>query len=845
MVRLFELLDDVGAGRLFEDGLGRTYLHKYCRSVLRKRTLEWLQQNRVPGLLFGVKLVAHAEEPERGSALRNTNPSQSVQAKKARAVVQEVKEATQVGVDDSVEQCGKRSRDDVDESLPTARRPRRQTAVGEGQTLMSEIVPGVFLDQSGVRARLRTFLAAQDHRAIVSDVKPIRHPHFFKAKAVCRGSATKACPVRWIATYYRQEHGVPAKTLVVVQYGTHEHVGSGHDSGRIFSPLQEAAARRFLTTPGKHTGSAFTAFLLAQGFAESSLPASGKRSRWLLNHKNPRDAVEAGAVAAAPRRETMERSLQSWLEREGVRLSDLVVRPAPARVISPERVCIAFSCEGMLRVLGRVQSSRLALAVDVKQGCIQHGWGIATVSLLVKDELRNTSLGRDAAGRRVQGEAWTSHALPVMQAIVNAETVANFEDIFRSLCHAWGTLNVDKPSLHEVVRQVHKDFAPAIEEARRRVFPFSRPVNDFFHLTEKRKTIEAKLQRTVAVKGKFVKEDFEWVMLSLHVLRRLPTVDLYSALWQGVLDKLAARGEEVAVEYLGYGGHSAYTEKVSVGALRATYNIQSVSDDPEATLLFSSHWSGITGIMRGTDCGDQALEAFHSPWQTQLDVLGKNVASEKVLEVMQQLYLQWETQCKWQADKPVYSQPPKPDPSWLNGSVLDGVKRSNAICLWDASEKQQLHIVVDADEHLQIVAMAQRATQPWNPEAAAAGCEMLRAAGDRLHELLVKHGLLTAVQEKGMSCMATSLAAVRRVFADVAYVFVSAAGRDYMGLGSGLACTCAECCQHGGCEHCEYVAMLDLRLRAKTSFPDRLPRQRPRGRPQGAHTRGSCRVRPE
>jgi cyclic beta-1,2-glucan synthetase len=43
------------------------------------------------------------------------------------------------------------------------------------------------------------------------------------------------------------------------------------------------------------------------------------------------------------------------------------------------------------------------------------------------------------------------------------------------------------------------------------------------------------------------------------------------------------------------------------------------------------------------------------------------------------------------------SLPPKPDPSWLNGSVLDRVKRSNAICLWDASEKQQLHITLYLD----------------------------------------------------------------------------------------------------------------------------------------------------
>ena len=45
---------------------------------------------------------------------------------------------------------------------------------------------------------------------------------------------------------------------------------------------------------------------------------------------------------------------------------------------------------------------------------------------------------------------------------------------------------------------------------------------------------------------------------------------------------------------------------------------------------------------------------------------------------------------------------------------------------------------------------------------------MVRAAGDRLHELLVEHGLPTAPEEDGMSFVATSPAAVRRVFVGVA-----------------------------------------------------------------------------
>ncbi len=436
---IWELLDDVGAGRLFTDNDGRTFLKKSCRSALTKKTLEWMQQNRVPGYLFGITDVALGEEPEPGTDLKGTNPSVSVQARKARGVTRgaegtEKDEAGELAPNHGGRVRKKREGDEGEAGGSCPRRLRRLTTGGEAQTLVSEVVTGVLLGQGDVRGRLRERLRSLDQRAILSDVKPIRHDFFYKAKGVCRGSSEKPCPVSRVATYYRQEYGVPARTFIVLQYGQHEHVGDGTDSGRIFSPLQEAAAKRFLSLAGPHTGAALTTYLVSQGFAESALPSSARRSRWLLNQKAGARKAATTMEAQVPRQEIIERSLSAWLKRKAETQADLCVLDHPAHALSSQRVCIVFACQGMLKALGRVNTSALAVAVDVKRQCMQHGWGVATLSVLAKDELRNTTLGRNAGGRRVQGQAWTAHAAPVLQAIVNAETADNFEHIFRATC---------------------------------------------------------------------------------------------------------------------------------------------------------------------------------------------------------------------------------------------------------------------------------------------------------------------------------------------------------------------------------------------------------------------------
>ena len=64
------------------------------------------------------------------------------------------------------------------------------------------------------------------------------------------------------------------------------------------------------------------------------------------------------------------------------------------------------------------------MLMNLKQGCMAHGWGCLAVSFLVKDRLRLTTLSRGPQGR-LQGRVFTSHAAPVLQAILHVEEFEN------------------------------------------------------------------------------------------------------------------------------------------------------------------------------------------------------------------------------------------------------------------------------------------------------------------------------------------------------------------------------------------------------------------------------------
>ena len=160
----------------------------------------------------------------------------------------------------------------------------------------------------------------------------------------------------------------------------------------------EQAAKRYVAEHAEWSAKGLTNWLLPASFAQECLPHSERRRRWLQNHK-PKAGPKSG-VAVPPREEVLKCSLQEWPEEESDRTTEVFLVNNPPRVMEGHQVCVAFACKGMLDTMRRYADSIMAISVDGKQGCMAHGSVVLTCSVLVKDKLRRTSLGR-SGGRKV------------------------------------------------------------------------------------------------------------------------------------------------------------------------------------------------------------------------------------------------------------------------------------------------------------------------------------------------------------------------------------------------------------------------------------------------------------
>eukprot|EP00959_Pyramimonas_sp_CCMP1952_P291677 6100614-Pyramimonas_sp.AAC.1 len=90
--------------------------------------------------------------------------------------------------------------------------------------------------------------------------------------------------------------------------------------------------------------------------------------------------------------------------------------------------------------------------------------GAATISLQAKDKLRGTAFpkGDGAVQGRVQGRAFTTHGVPLLQATFNTEEAPNFMDFFRCLGIVHDSAIRDRSLRHRVVA-LRSDYAPGIE----------------------------------------------------------------------------------------------------------------------------------------------------------------------------------------------------------------------------------------------------------------------------------------------------------------------------------------------------------------------------------------------
>ena len=399
-----------------------------------------------------------------------------------------------------------------------------------------------------------------------------------------------------------------------------------------------------------------------------------------------------------------------------------------------------------MATLSRIQDSTVCLCVDTKMGVVDKGWGVVTISVLVKDRLRVTTLSRDAhplgpcpgeeprkGVRRVQGRAWTSHVMPLLQAVIHAETTENYVALFKLLENLWVSARphdkhlkdthrhtqvkitfaefwvtflerfprtqtdtfrmlcalvcvtlrnmlhvmlacVMRPN-EDTVRQLHKDFHMAIESARKEVWPGARPVDDFFHFREKRRAIESRLTRTIQSKdGRQLKEFLGWTAAAIAPTRFAPSAQCFHLVWNGLLNRLRQQGEHAVADYLQH----TYTRTMSTTTLSEEWNIIISSPEPDEVLSFCGHWSGVLGILQGMSCGSQPAEALHRGWETILH--GQQSASPaKVLTVMERIYARWASDYEWSTHELLSRIPKGNDPGLINGATLSRVGRSTAM----------------------------------------------------------------------------------------------------------------------------------------------------------------------
>lgn len=147
-------------------------------------------------------------------------------------------------------------------------------------------------------------------------------------------------------------------------------------------------------------------------------------------------------------------------------------------VIEAERVCIVFTCPGMLDRAKAAESKFIKLVVDGKQKVVTNDYTIITVSFLVPSE--SAVQTRGAAKRSSRVKAYTCTQEPFLQAFVSSESDKNMTQVFetaRNISAEHCGLDME----HQVL-QVHKDYAPGTEAARKKVFPSSRRCDDYPHM---------------------------------------------------------------------------------------------------------------------------------------------------------------------------------------------------------------------------------------------------------------------------------------------------------------------------------------------------------------------------
>ena len=879
MVRLLFEMEALGLGAIAVAGTGQPpYLVKHSQRHLAPHTQRWLLQHRVPLDLFPLGETAvvrdglatgrvasdgggHADvvASRVGRAVLLTSPARGATLGASSFAFQENVSESDAGCGDGFavpltveelslaraaqtdassasgthDQPGREAKSPDAPVAIVARRRARVAAAAAMNIAYTDVLQEALEDRKAFKGHCVRWLRLVNMRYAVE--KTCYDEERWQRVVLCRESLSRR--VRVTLTYYVRATTLPAKSFVVVTRGDHDHSDQGAASGKLWSPQAEFLAREYKASAAKATVQGLLAHLHASG-VPGPFPDRPRISNWLRHLKCGPSRAEQPASQHV---ETGRHSIEAWCEKpsEQDRTRLWVLQPY---VLTGVSVRVLFASHGMLsHTLDRYDGGRVHLSVDGKWKVSDKGWAILTVSVLVKDVPRPTHLAHGVR-KSVQSKATTTRALPLLQALVQSETTEDVVAVFRALAAHWESRHPDRRSLYQLVKQVHKDYAPALEAARATVFPRSRPVNDFFHLREKDKILAAKCAKLDLRHGKYVKRHFEWTMYTLTNTRVTPHPEVFSMVWQGFLVRLLTVGETQVATYL----RAEYSSLVDAETVEFADTPTHVVWSPGQRLFFAPHWAGLWGVYPGTASGNQAGEALHAPWQRTLESLRTTPSIDNIFDVMQGIYTnQWSSAFEWASNAPLGPDPRVLEPGLLNGAVLSRVGRSTAVAFVDAaSGGRTIHMLRHVDAAVAVVAMSRTADAGLDEAAATLGIDIMFAKDTKHRQtLLAAAGILApmAPQVKNVvdelekiqwphdvledsAPIVFQNAPFNKIFGDLVYVVATP---------SEHGCTCGPYMMYKQCEHVVYAESLDVAFRASTRDFATLPAKQKRGRPRG------------
>ena len=241
-------------------------------------------------------------------------------------------------------------------------------------------------------------------------------------KDIWRGgcAAGEHCPVTYaVDLYLRCHNSIEPHTVRCVQHFHHDHDAGGDDSFRkIFTPAMKKCAENYIL---EHRPQIVDVNRLRRHLEHKKFAVSKLRNKCLSNWIGRFvRSLNRGKPATGPSTQSLLCSVAEW-RRLGSEETATELVIVSQSTVDGTTGFIPFSCRLFLEAARKWGDDTICLGTDVKMKVVRLGWGVVSVGILFKDDLRNTTVGRLADGTKVQMRGRTTRYLPMLFALIDED----------------------------------------------------------------------------------------------------------------------------------------------------------------------------------------------------------------------------------------------------------------------------------------------------------------------------------------------------------------------------------------------------------------------------------------